>query len=77
MPTHPIALDVRKRLIDQAADLHAGMADWQAAGTEYLRGMAELIANTTGAFEDDDDAPNTITRLILEQIAVNDPLNGA
>lgn len=68
MSTHPIALDVRERLIAQAVDLHAGMDYRDAAGTEYLRGQAELIANSTGAYDGDEDAPQTIMGEILTRI---------
>lgn len=70
MGTHPIALSVREQLIAAAVWLHTGVDAATALREhgEYLRGQAELIANTTGAFEGDDDAPETIRQEILLRI---------
>lgn len=68
MATHPIILDIRELLIEQAADAWAGTPVADVRGTEYLRGQAELIANSTGAFEVDEDAPLTIRDEILHRI---------
>lgn len=66
--THPILLHIRDLLIEQAADAWAGTPADEVADTEYLRGQAELIANSTGAFADDEDAPLTIRDEIIRRI---------
>lgn len=69
--THPIVLDLREVLIAQAVDAWAGADPADARGSEYLRGQAELIANSTGAFADDDlglDAPLGIAEIILDRL---------
>lgn len=68
---HPIVESIRELLIVQAVDLWAGTAPEDARDSEYLRGQAELIANSTGAFADDDlglDAPLAIANIILSRL---------
>lgn len=70
MNAHPILWSIREMLIDQAVDLNGG--DTSAHhNAEYVRGQAELIANTTGAFADDDlgiEAPTVIYEMILARL---------
>lgn len=68
---HPIVESFRELLIAQAVDAWAGAEPSDARNSEYLRAQSELIANSTGAFAEDEygiDAPLAIAELIISRI---------
>jgi hypothetical protein len=61
---------IRDVLILSAADLWTGEDPSVVAASEYFRGQVELIANSTGAYKDNDDPKTVIAREILSLLSV-------